>query len=414
MHHGVGDLNSGWKSIEDQAAHFGLKNRDQVCEVAEILLVAVNCGREMAFELARNRSTTRRGLNARRAGLWVRRSLPRDQSCPGKMRHPFRNRTVPTESSASESGMVIWSPTSSLCRSCAWRLQIDRTERMPAVNKWHSGDPCNHLPQLLGKGPGLGALLDRNTIPGFVQNCPAPSVKDACSPATMPSPRSRSAPGSTNTGLVLLISPKNGMGSGREAARSISALPALRDPVKPTALTKGCVTRAPPTCVPLSNNKEKTPSGRPHFRTLARIACPTSSLVPGCAGWALTITGLPAARAEAVSPPATEKASGKLLAPKTATGPSGREHGADVGFGRGLAVGFGLIDARPDPRPFFRNLGEETQLMAGARRLALQPGFGQGGFADSRDQSTRRQEIQCSPRSCEGMLLGSRSLKLRP
>jgi hypothetical protein len=34
-------------------------------------------------------------------------------------------------------------------------------------------------------------------------------------------------------------------------------------------------------------------------------------------------TGAPAASADAVSPPATEKASGKLLAPNTATGPSG-------------------------------------------------------------------------------------------
>ena len=48
---------------------------------------------------------------------------------------------------------------------------------------------------------------------------------------------------------------------------------------------------------------------------------PTKGLVPGCALCALTITGQPAARADAVSPPATEKARGKLLAPNTATGP---------------------------------------------------------------------------------------------
>ena len=46
-------------------------------------------------------------------------------------------------------------------------------------------------------------------------------------------------------------------------------------------------------------------------------------LVCGWAGCALTTTGQPAARAEAVSPPGTEKANGKLLAPNTATGPSG-------------------------------------------------------------------------------------------
>ncbi len=50
------------------------------------------------------------------------------------------------------------------------------------------------------------------------------------------------------------------------------------------------------------------------------IARPTSSDVPGWAEWALTMTGQPAASADAVSPPATENASGKLLAPKTPTG----------------------------------------------------------------------------------------------
>ena len=56
-------------------------------------------------------------------------------------------------------------------------------------------------------------------------------------------------------------------------------------------------------------------------------------LVPGCAAWAFTMTGFPAARADAVSPPATEKASGKLLAPKTATGPTGQS--MDRRSGRG-------------------------------------------------------------------------------
>ena len=57
--------------------------------------------------------------------------------------------------------------------------------------------------------------------------------------------------------------------------------------------------------------------------TARPIARATSSPVRGWAGWPLTTTGQPAASAEAVSPPAVEKASGKLLAPKTATGPSG-------------------------------------------------------------------------------------------
>ncbi len=68
----------------------------------------------------------------------------------------------------------------------------------------------------------------------------------------------------------------------------------------------------------------KVPSGAP-----ARVRAPvTTSAVAsdsvGCPGWATSTTGQPAARADAVSPPATLKANGKLLAAHTATGPRGR------------------------------------------------------------------------------------------
>ena len=53
----------------------------------------------------------------------------------------------------------------------------------------------------------------------------------------------------------------------------------------------------------------------------------------------MTTTGQPAASAEAVSPPAVEKASGKLLAPKTATGPMGTSMRRTSGRGIGLASG---------------------------------------------------------------------------
>ena len=43
----------------------------------------------------------------------------------------------------------------------------------------------------------------------------------------------------------------------------------------------------------------------------------------GCDGCAFATTGFPAAIADAASPPATEKARGKLLAAKIATTPSG-------------------------------------------------------------------------------------------
>jgi hypothetical protein len=68
------------------------------------------------------------------------------------------------------------------------------------------------------------------------------------------------------------------------------------------------------------------------------MARPTSSEVPGLPSWASTTTGHPAARVEAVSPPATEKATGKLLAPKTA-GPSGMERWRMSGRGKGVRSG---------------------------------------------------------------------------
>ena len=122
---------------------------------------------------------------------------------------------------------------------------------------------------------------------------------------------------------MLLISAYTGIGSGRLLAMATNARPPCRDPVNPTALIAGCATSASPRVRPAPISSENTPSGKPWSRTACWIARPTSSEVPRWALCAFTITGAPAARAEAVSPPATEKASGKLLAPKTATGPSG-------------------------------------------------------------------------------------------
>src|SRR5690606_13685136 len=53
------------------------------------------------------------------------------------------------------------------------------------------------------------------------------------------------------------------------------------------------------------------------------IAMATNSPVPGWEGCPFTTTGQPLAKADAVSPPATENAKGKLLAPNTPTAPKG-------------------------------------------------------------------------------------------
>ena len=63
-----------------------------------------------------------------------------------------------------------------------------------------------------------------------------------------------------------------------------------------------------------------------------------NSPVPACIGCDFTSTGQPAAKAAAVSPPAVENAKGKLLAPKTTTGPIGKLSFLISGFGCGSLV----------------------------------------------------------------------------
>ncbi len=66
-----------------------------------------------------------------------------------------------------------------------------------------------------------------------------------------------------------------------------------------------------------------TPFGIPVDSAAFKIAVVTISEVLIWPEWPFITTGQPAAKAEAVSPPAVENANGKLLAAKTATGPIG-------------------------------------------------------------------------------------------
>ena len=112
--------------------------------------------------------------------------------------------------------------------------------------------------------------------------------------------------------------------------------------MKPTAAIAGASTSAWAISSDAAGRWANVPSGSPASATAADSSRATSSLVPGCDGWPLTITGTPAASAEAVSPPAVEKASGKLEAPNTATGPIGASMRRTSGRGIGLASGSGV------------------------------------------------------------------------
>ena len=116
----------------------------------------------------------------------------------------------------------------------------------------------------------------------------------------------------TTTGLSEPSSPWKGIGTGRAAAASNRARPPRTEPVNPAALTSGW--RINPT--PASNpwTRVTTSSGSPVRAAARRRTEAQSSEVAGWPGWALITTGQPAASALAVSPPGTEKASGKLLA----------------------------------------------------------------------------------------------------
>ncbi len=180
------------------------------------------------------------------------------------------------------------------------------------------------------------------TTPGFVQSWPPKFDTEATSPSAIASARAASAAPVTTIGLIDPISAYTGIGFGRRAARSAIARPPAVDPVKPTAAIAGASTSASPTSTPAASRCANVPSGSPASATAATSSRATSSPVPGCDGWPLTTTGQPAASADAVSPPAVEKASGKLLAPNTATGPIGTSMRRTSGRGIGLAPGSGV------------------------------------------------------------------------
>ena len=106
--------------------------------------------------------------------------------------------------------------------------------------------------------------------------------------------------------------------------------------------------------------------------------------MPGCDGWPLTTTGQPAASADAVSPPAVQKASGKLLAPNTATGPIGTSMRRTSGRGTGVASGSRGVDDRLDVVARVEHVGERLELAGGALELAAQPPLGQPALARRR------------------------------
>ena len=122
---------------------------------------------------------------------------------------------------------------------------------------------------------------------------------------------------------------KNGIGAALPAAMFASSRPTRMEPVKLLAATRESFSMATPASWPLMS--WKVPSGAP-AAVRASITAAAAVRIErfGCPEWAFKIPGHSAASADAVSPPATEKANGKLLA--TRTSPDRQECGTDVGL----------------------------------------------------------------------------------
>ena len=143
------------------------------------------------------------------------------------------------------------------------------------------------------------------------------------------------------------------MGTSRRAAVSKSARPARSDPVNATAATSGADASAWPRSAAAPCSTWNQAAGAPTRSTAALTAAPVTALVAGCPGCALSTTGQPAAKADAVSPPAVLNANGKFEAANTATGPIGvatRRWSGRGGAASGRAVSMTASASRPSLR----------------------------------------------------------------
>ena len=202
--------------------------------------------------------------------------------------------------------------------------------------------------------------------------------------------RAAAAPGRMTTGLTDPSSPKNGIGTGRWAQMAARASPPRADPVNPAAAIAGCGSSRTPGVEP-ADHREGPGRGPPGQRV-------GDDLGGQLRRARMTVVGLdhdragPAARAEAVSPPATEKANGKLLAAKTATG----QWAGSLRRRSGTAAPSGPITASPYP-PSPRTAAKSPELAGGPGDLAGQPGLPSavsvsGGRASSSTRLQRRRD----------------------
>ena len=139
------------------------------------------------------------------------------------------------------------------------------------MSKWKGAesltDCCNSAASLLASAPS-----GTNTMPGLVQNWPAPSVNEACRPAgkafgALPQ---RAGQNENGIGAAHLRIKRNGFRARGGDVHQVR--PASREPVKPPAFTSGCCINAVPMRLPPPNRARKLPPANCISRTAFRTA----------------------------------------------------------------------------------------------------------------------------------------------
>lgn len=225
--------------------------------------------------------------------------------------------------------------------------------------------------------PSPAAPDGTNTSPGFTQNWPTPSVMEPASPVPIASARSAAAASVITTGFSEPSSPWKGIGTGRAAAASKRARPPRIEPVKPAAATCGCLISSMPASKPWT--RPRTPAGMSCAAAADRSTAATSSDRPGWSGCDLTTTGQPAPSALAVSPCGDREGEGEVGRRVDGDDAEGHLVAAQVRDRRGRG-GVGVVDDDVEEGALVDDVGEGSQLVAGAGEFPGQPDRAERGL----------------------------------